>query len=130
MSEKQKQYEEKYKENIKADWDKLKQSLMNDQMRAFRKYYFTMHPYEQATFFQELEGELRFRLYGYVSPDEFAEIIESMDIEETLPYFTEMDPRYSAAIFSALPADDAVDILNMLDKEEVVSFLTRMDKES
>src|SRR5699024_1481900 len=103
---------------------------MNDQMRAFRKYYFTMHPYEQATFFQELEDDLRLRLYGYVSPDEFAEIIESMDIEETLPYFTEMDPRYSAAIFSALPADDAVDILNMLDKEEVVSFLTRMDKES
>lgn len=115
---------------MKADWSKLQKSLANDEIASFRKYYFTLHPYEQATFFIEQEKELRERLYGYLSPDEFAEIIESMEIEDTLDYFKEMDPRFSAAILSALPADDAVDILNFLGKEEVVSFLTSMDEDA
>lgn len=130
MTNTHEKYEEKYKENIKADWNKLKKSLINDEIKPFRKYYFTMHSYEQATFFQGLDEELRHRLYGYLSPTEFAEIIESMEIEETLTYFKEMDPRFSAAILAELPVDDAVDILNHFDKDEVVSFLTRMDKES
>lgn len=123
-------FENQYEKEIKADWNKLQKSLANDEIDPFRKYYFTMHPYEQATFFIEQEKELRERLYGYLSPDEFAEIIESMEIEETLDYFREMDPRFSAEILSELPADDAVDILNFLDKEEVVSFLTSMDEDA
>jgi len=123
-------FEEKYEKKIKADWSKLQKSLANDEIDPFRKYYFTMHPYEQATFFMEQKKKLRERLYGYLSPDEFAEIFESMEIEDTLDYFEEMDPNFSAAILSALPADDAVDILNFLGKDEVVSFLMSMDEDA
>lgn len=130
MTNQRERYEEDYQKKIKADWNMLKESLKNDELRAFRKYFFTMHTYEQANFFMEQDKELRNRMYGFLSPDEFAEIMESMEIEDTLTYFTEMDPRFSASILSELPADDAVDILNLLDKEEVVSFLTMMDQEA
>lgn len=123
-------YEQNYEEKIKADWNKLQKSLANEEIEPFRKYYLSMHPYEQASFFIEQDKALRNRIYGYLSPAEFAEIIESMEIEDTIEYFTEMDTRFSASILSELPPDDAVDILNLLDKDEVVSFLTRMDKEA
>lgn len=125
--------EEKYEERVEQqeqEWAHLLKVLEEDDIREFRDEYLSLHTYEQAIFFKELDEKLRHRIYGYLSPFEFAEIIESMEIEDTLEYFTEMDPRFTAAILSELPADDAVDILNLLEKDEVASFLTIMDKEA
>lgn len=130
MAETTEKYEGQYEEKHRAHWNKLQTSLTKDDIDVFRENYLDMHTYEQANFFAEQDGSLRHRIYGYLSPAEFAEIIESMEIENTLEYLTEMDPRFSAAILSELPADDAVDIFNLLDNDEVVSFLSTMDKQS
>lgn len=123
-------YETKYEEKHQANRKRLQTSLEKDDIQAFREDFLDMHTYEQANFFTEQDEELRERIYGYLSPAEFAEIIESMEFEDTLEYFTEMDPHYSAAILSDLPADDTVDILNLLDKDEAVSFLTNMESDA
>lgn len=130
MSESLERYEAEKQENYQARFNKLQISLEEDDIKGFREDFLDMHTYEQASFFKEQPEELRRWIYGYLSPAEFAEIIESMDFEETLEYFTEMDPQYSGAIMTELPVDDAVDILSLLEKDEVASFLTLMEKES
>ena len=81
-------------------------------------------------FFIEQSKENRLRIYAYLSPEEIAEIMINIELEETKQYFIEMDPRFAAMVFSDMPADDSVDILNELNKEEVASFLTIMDKKA
>ncbi|MFD1169108.1 magnesium transporter [Oceanobacillus caeni] len=130
MEERQNNYEEKYEEEYKAHWDKVYEALNEEQTDEFRENFLEMHPYDQSVFFVDQSQENRIRIYAYLSPDELAEIMANIDLENTPGYFTEMNPRQGAMILSKMPADDAVDILNNMHKEEVVSFLTMMDQDA
>src|SRR5690625_3559324 len=89
-----------------------------------------MHPYEQAMFFMDQPAETRMKVYAYLSPEEVAEIMENIELDDTEPFFIEMDPRFASMVFAEMTADDAVDILNEMDKDKVASFLTIMDYEA
>lgn len=108
----------------------LKEALENEQLELFRDYFLEIHPYDQAKFFMDQSKEIRFRIYYYLSPEEIAQIMENIDVENTELLFTEMDPGFAATVFAHMAADDAVDILNELDKDKVASFLTLMDQEA
>ncbi len=109
------------------DFD-LQQLLMKEQMDQFREHFLAMHPYDQAQFFIKQPKENRLLIYYFLSPEEIAEIMENIELEETTSYFSEMDPRFAATVFGQMPADDAVDILKELDKNKVASYLTIMDQ--
>src|SRR5699024_8160554 len=70
------------------------------------------------------------KMYAYLSPDEIAEMIEHIELQDTKEYITEMDPRFASMVFAEMATDDAVDILNGLEKDKVASFLTIMDADS
>ncbi|MFC3040564.1 magnesium transporter [Virgibacillus xinjiangensis] len=123
-------YEQEYEILYEEQWNQLKEALDKQEMEEFREEFLELHSYDQATFFTEQPKELRMRIYTYLSPEETAEIMESMELEESVDYFTEMDPRYASMVLAEMPADDAVDILNELEKDQVASFLTIMDKEA
>lgn len=108
----------------------IQQALYDEQMELFRNLFLNMHPYDQAQFFIKQTKEKRIHIYYYLSPEEVAQIMENIDLEDTKRFFTEMDPRFASTVFAQLPADDAVDILNELDKDKVASFLTIMDQEA
>src|SRR5690625_1431969 len=97
----------------------LQTALENEQMETFREEFLDMHPYEQAMFFMGQPKKIRLQIYAYLSPEEVAEIMENIEIDDTEPFFTEMDPRFASMVFAEMAADDAVDILNELDKEKV-----------
>lgn len=111
-------------------WDILDKSLQKEDIYAFRTEFLDMHPYDQAQFFLDQEKVLRLVIYNYLSPEEIAEIMEHIEIEDIEPYFAEMDPRFAAIVFAEMPTDDAVDILNELSKDKVASFLTIMDNDA
>ena len=110
--------------------NKLQTALTNEQMELFRAEFLDLHPYDQARFFIDQEEERRFQIYYYLSPEEMAQIMVNIDLEDTTSLITEMDVQFAANVFTHLPADDAVDILNELDKNKVASFLTMMDQEA
>ena len=130
MEEKQNKYDEKYEEEYKAHLEKVYEALNGEKTDEFRENFLDMHPYDQSVFFVDQSQENRMKIYAYLSPDELAEIMINIEIENTPSYFTEMNPRQGAMVLSEMPADDAVDILNNMHKEEVVSFLTMMNKEA
>src|SRR5699024_2501155 len=113
-----------------AHHKKMIKALENEQLKHFREEYLDLHPYEQSMFFMEQSKDNRMKMYAYLSPDEVADIMEHIDLEETKEYITEMDPRFASMVFAEMATDDAVDILNGLEKDKVASFLTIMDSES
>src|SRR5690625_4865484 len=92
--------------------EELELILTNEQMEPFRKLYLDMHPHEQAQFFMKQTINGRLLIYYYLSPEEIAQLMEHIDLEETSVYFTEMDPQFASSVFASMPADDSVDILN------------------
>ncbi|SFA82734.1 magnesium transporter [Lentibacillus halodurans] len=108
-------------------WDELQTLVTNERMESFRIKFLDMHPYDQALFFIEQPEEIRLRIYTYLSPEETADIMEHIDLDDIKPLFTEMDPRFAAMVIAEMATDDAVDILNELEKDVVVSLLTIMN---
>jgi len=117
-------------EKYATHYEKLMDALRSEQMKYFREEFLDLHPYEQSMFFMEQSKDNRMKMYAYLSPDEVADIMEHIDLEETKEYITEMDPRFASMVFAEMATDDAVDILNGLEKDKVASFLTIMDSES
>ncbi|WP_261132617.1 magnesium transporter [Bacillus sp. Marseille-Q3570] len=105
-------------------------ALKNDDIDLFRENFLEMHPYDQTRLFSVLEEEERMRLYGYLSPEEMADIFEKIDLEDTKGYLFEMEPFYAAKMLGDMYADDAVDVLNDLEAEQLASYLTIMDNEA
>ena len=114
------------------DEDLLIRALQEEDLDLFRSEFVHLHSYDQAKFFSKIDEALRSRLYHYLSPEEMAELFESLDIDEEdyQDILAEMNPTYAAEMLSNMYADDAVDVLNELDKDQVVSYLTIMDDES
>lgn len=121
---------EEYKEEINLDEEKLKDTLLHEDIRTFRGEYLLLHPYDRALFYEKVEPELRKRIYRYLSPKELAEIFETseIDADEYKQFLQEMDTTYAADMISYMFVDNAVDVLKELDKSQVVSYLTLMDK--
>lgn len=107
----------------------IEQALENDEIDTFRFKFNDIHPYDQANFFMNQNYDNRMKMYSYLSPDEVADLMEHIELENVEPYFSEMDPQFASMILGKLPTDDAVDILNEMEKDKVASFLTIMDKE-
>lgn len=121
---------EEYKEEINLDEEKLRDTLLKQDIRAFREEYLLLHPYDRAIFYEKVEPELRKTIYQFLSPKELAEIFETSEIDEDeyKQFLQEMDTTYAADMISYMFVDNAVDVLKELDKSQVVSYLTLMDK--
>lgn len=107
----------------------LDEALQNDDIEIFRLKFNDIHPYDQATFFVNQSHDERMKIYSFLSPEEVADLMEHIELENVEPFITEMDPRFASMVLGELPTDDAVDILNEMEKEKVASFLTIMDEE-
>ncbi|PLR78804.1 magnesium transporter [Bacillus sp. V3-13] len=107
----------------------LLDALKEENMQKFRDEFLELHPYDQASFFRDLDEETRKLVYHYLSPEEMAGLFENLEIEEEeyQDVLAEMNPAYAADMLSNMYADDAVDVLNELDKDQVASYLTIMD---
>ncbi|MBP1947219.1 magnesium transporter [Virgibacillus litoralis] len=110
--------------------NQLQSLIKNEQIEAFRDEFLDLHPYDQAVFFMEQPEDIRLRIYMYLSPEETADFMENIDLDDIEPFFMEMDPRFAAMVLADMSTDDAVDILNELEKDAVVSFLTIMDNKA
>lgn len=110
----------------------LIQALTEQEVELFREEFLSLHPYDQASFFSEIDESLRQQLYLYLSPAEMAELFDNvgLDKEQLQVYVTEMEPSYAADMFANMYADDAVDVLNELEKDQVARLLRMMDREA
>ncbi|MFD1862269.1 magnesium transporter [Planococcus chinensis] len=124
--------EEKIQHEQELNEELLNDLLQTGDVESFREEFLSHHPYDQATFYEKAELEIRQLMYQYLSPKEMADIYEAIELDddEYEDLFKEMNAHYAADLLSAMYTDDAVDVLNKLNKEQVATYLTIMDKES
>ncbi len=120
------------REENEMDDEKLLAILFNRDFDTFREEFLSLHPYDQAQFFEKIDPEMRQIIFEYLSPKEMAEIFQSIELDddEYEPFLKEMENTYAADMLSEMYADNAVDVLNELGKDQVASYLTIMDNES
>lgn len=120
------------REENEMDDEKLLAILINRDFDTFREEFLSLHPYDQAQFFEKIDPEMRQIIFEYLSPKEMAEIFQSIELDddEYEPFLKEMENTYAADMLSEMYADNAVDVLNELGKDQVASYLTIMDNES
>ncbi|PKG25559.1 magnesium transporter [Niallia nealsonii] len=113
-------------------FDDLLHSLQNEYLSAFRKEFLELHPYDQASFFKELEKKTKERVFSYLSPNEMAYLFENLEMDdwEYQELLATLIPSYVAEMLADMSADDAVDILNALEKDQAISYLAIMEKEA
>ncbi|QBP41692.1 magnesium transporter [Paenisporosarcina antarctica] len=122
----------KNNEEHNLDAEQLLTFLNEHQVDSFREEFLSLHPYDQAQFFEKVGPDSRQIIYQYLSPKEMSEIFQSIELDddEYEPFLKEMDNTYAADMLSEMYADNAVDVLNELGKDQVASYLTIMDDES
>lgn len=116
-------YEEKLEEIL--------HSLQNENLQTFREAFLELHPYDQASFFKELEKVEQESVFHFLSPEEIAELFEHLDMEDHdyQELFARLLPSYVADIFTHMSADDAADILIALEKQQALSYIALMPLE-
>ncbi|CEG22277.1 Magnesium transporter MgtE [Planococcus massiliensis] len=124
--------EEMNQNDREMDHEMILGLLNRGDVEGFREEFLTHHPYDQATFYEKADQDIRHLMYQYLSPKEMADIFEAIEIDddEYEDLFKEMNANYASDLLSHMYTDDAVDILNLLNKEQVATYLTIMEKES
>ena len=110
----------------------LRQLLIDEMIEPFREHYLTIHPYDQAQFYEKVGPDIRQIIYRFLSPQEMASVFEALELEddEYEGFLNEMETSYGAAMLGFMYTDDAVDVLNELDSEHRESYLEMMDNET
>lgn len=125
--------DQKY-DNDEVHYDEkfLRTLLVDEEIEAFREHFLSLHPYDQAQFYEKVGPDIRQTIYRFLSPQELAYIFEAIELEddEYEGFLNEMDTAYGAAMLSFMYTDDAVDVLNELDNEQRESYLEMMDSET
>ncbi|MEG0260395.1 MAG: magnesium transporter [Lysinibacillus sp.] len=124
--------EKSEKDEVQFDEQHLRGMLLANDITAFREEFLALHPYDQATFYEKVEPGIRKNIYLFLSPQEMAEIFESIELDddEYKEFMREMVPSYGAEMLSHMYADDAADVLNELDSKQRESYLEMMDDEA
>lgn len=124
--------EEMNQNDREMDHEMILDLLNRGDVEGFREEFLTHHPYDQATFYEKADQDIRYLMYQYLSPKEMADLFEAIEIDddEYEDLFKEMNANYASDLLSHMYTDDAVDILNLLNKEQVATYLTIMEKES
>lgn len=114
---------------LEVDDQMLVAALLDFDIDTFRKYFFSLHPYDQAQFYVELSPSKRQVLYTFLSPAEMAVIFREIELEEEQidVFLKEMDSTYAADMLSYMYTDDVVDVLNELGTVEREAYLELMD---
>ncbi len=107
-------------------------SLQNENLKIFREDFLDLHPYDQASFFKELEKEDQERVFHFLAPEEIAELFEHLEMEDRdyQELFARLLPSYVADIFTHMSTDDAADILNALEKKQAIGYIALMPLEA
>ncbi|MDA3129241.1 magnesium transporter [Aliibacillus thermotolerans] len=104
-------------------------SLQQQDVDTFRHLFLELHPMDQTDVFLRLQTEERMRVYEYISPDEFAEIFEGLEIEEQKTIVLELHELYAAEMFNHMFADNVADFLSEVKENSRTKILQAMNKE-
>lgn len=118
---------------LKLDKDKyyhdIFQSAEKGDRTLFRELFLRLHDRDQHEVFHLLYPEKKRKISEFLSPDEFAEIFEWMDIEDQEAAVKYLPDHFIAEVFNELPTDDIVEFFVSSEDTDTDNLLKLMDDE-
>jgi magnesium transporter len=105
------------------------QALIETKLESFRQLFLELHPTDQVELITSLNKKQRGTIYKYLSPIEFAEIFQGLDLKFQKQFFTEMQQNYAIDMLNDMYSDDVADFLGKLSEATKELYLSKMDKE-
>lgn len=115
-------------ERMESKYAFLREYLNSNDISSFRRYFLSLHTYDQGQFYLSLTKEERKLIYSFLSPEEMADLFDMLEEDEEFieDFLEEMDVQYAADMLSEMYTDNAVDILNQLEQAQQKEFLDLM----
>ncbi|MDQ0339260.1 magnesium transporter [Caldalkalibacillus uzonensis] len=101
-------------------------ALKAENIKAFRNLFLELHPTDQVELFVSFDQSQRQRVYECLSPAEFADIFQGLELEQQKEYITELDQTFAIAMFNSMSADDLADFLGELPDIMAETYLNNM----
>ncbi|MCA1029182.1 MULTISPECIES: magnesium transporter [Cytobacillus] len=98
-------------------------------LKMFRETFLELHPTDQVEVFKEMELPLQKQLLLFLTPEEFSDIFQGLDLEDQSEVFTHIGFQYAVAMFNYMSADDVADFLLEMEVENADDILQSMDQE-
>ncbi len=105
------------------------QTLVDQNMNDFRELFFELHPTDQIDILNTVTKKQRAMIYKFVSPEEFAEIFQGLEVEKQKLYIAELQQNYAIDVINNMPYDDVADFLAELPEATKELYLSKMAKE-
>ncbi|MCT4396542.1 magnesium transporter [Periweissella beninensis] len=114
--------------------DQLKhmQFLIDEnQLDDAKKIFLTLHDFEQATIFVNLNATHRHALIKILSDQELADVFDDIDEEpkKIIGLLEELSPKRASHILNLMYTDNVADILSVMEIEELATYLSLMPKD-
>ncbi|ALA52100.1 magnesium transporter [Shouchella clausii] len=103
--------------------------LVSRNLRAFRETFLELHPADQVELFHEIEVAQQKQVLLFLSPAEFADLFEGLELEDQLTVFQGLSYQYAVSMFNNMSADDVADFLAEIEPERAKDILSSMDME-
>lgn len=103
--------------------------LVSRNLRVFRETFLELHPADQVELFHEIEVAQQKQVLLFLSPAEFADLFEGLELEDQLTVFQGLSYQYAVSMFNNMSADDVADFLAEIEPERAKDILSSMDME-
>jgi len=110
-------------------FEELIEAVNEGDRETFRELFLTLHERDQQELFHLLYPENKPKIAKFLSPEEFAEIFEWMDIENQEDAVKYLPKAYIVAVFNYLPTDTLASFVLISEDPELDPLLKQMDPE-
>ncbi len=118
-------------EDLKAReeyYEDLFKHVKRGEREAFRESFLTLHERDQQELFHLLYPENKRKIADLITPEEFSEIFEWMEVEDQKDAVTHLPEAYMVDVFDYLPTDTLANFVLLADVEDFDAILEQMDE--
>ncbi|OEH86610.1 magnesium transporter [Desulfuribacillus stibiiarsenatis] len=105
------------------------QAIDAHNQEKFRELFLELHPTDQIDIFNNFHESQRTLVYEYLTPEEFAEIFQGMELNQQKDIVKELDQEYIAETLTNMYADDLASFLGELEDQEAQDIIDHLDTE-
>lgn len=112
-------------------YDKIFQAVKGNDRKLFRELLLKLHAKDQLEVLHLLYPENKKRAEEFLTPEEFADLLEWMNVDEQTAILREFSPEYVRQVLPNMSGDDAADMLAETGAEgkELLRQLKQEDRE-
>lgn len=114
---------------ITSSWERLTELVAVKKRTELIQYIDTLSPSETARAISRLSEETRLHLFGLLSPEDAADVIEDIPEAQAADLVEEMPSDQAAAIMEELDSDHLVDVLGEMNGDASEAILAEMDQD-